>query len=84
MPRLIRGMVISGIKKGVKEGVRDHFVPILQGEAALKNLVGYKEPDDAYLVVLNPAGQIVRQVHGAYGEAEYRLFREELRMLLNR
>ena len=84
VPRLIRGMVISGIKKGVKENVRDHFVPILQGEADLKKLVGYKEPDDAYLVILDRSGQIIRQVHGAYSEAEYKQVEDAVQSLLNR
>ncbi len=65
VPRFIRGMVISGIRKGVPENQRDHFVPILQGEADLKKLVSYREPDDAYLIILDRAGNIVQQVHGA-------------------
>lgn len=84
VPRLIRGMVISGIKKGVKENLRDHFVPVLQGEAELKKLVGYKEPDDAYLVIVDRSGQIVRQMHGAYSEARYKQVEEEVQRLLNR
>ena len=65
VPRLIRGMVISGIKKGVPENKRDHFVPILQGEAELKNFVHYNEPDDAYLVVLSRAGKTLALNHGS-------------------
>lgn len=83
VPRFIRGMVISGMKKGVKVDRRDHFVPILQREAALKKLVGYKEPDDAYLVILNPAGQIVRQLHGAFSDSAYDGLRGELQTMLN-
>jgi hypothetical protein len=41
VPRLFRSMVISGIKKGVPENKRDHFVPVVQGEADLKKLVAY-------------------------------------------
>ena len=65
VPRLIRGMVISGIRKGVPENERDHFVIVLQGEDDLKTLVGYKEEDDAYLVILDRSGNIARQRHGA-------------------
>jgi hypothetical protein len=71
VPRLVRGMVISGMRKGVPENNRDHFVPILQGEVALKRLVGYKEPDDAYLVILGRASNIVQQMHGAPNDANY-------------
>ena len=83
VPRLIRGMVISGMKKGVKENVRDHFVPIVQGEAGLKKLVGYKEPDDAYLVILDRSGQIVGQMHGAYSETEFARLEDQLHKLLS-
>jgi hypothetical protein len=71
VPRFIRGMVISGMKKGIKENMRDHFVPILQGESELKKLVSYKEPDDAYLVVLDPSGKVGQQIHGPFSDAAY-------------
>ena len=82
VPRLFRGMVISGIKKGIPERLRDHFVPILQGESELKKLVGYKEPDDAYLVILDPSGQIARQMHGSFSAAAFAQLREDLHKLL--
>ncbi len=83
VPRLIRGMVISGIKKGVPENLRDHFVPIVSGEAELKKLVNYKEPDDAYLVMLDRSGQIVQQQHSSSPDAAYAPVRDEILSLLN-
>lgn len=71
VPRLVRRMVISGIKKGVPESQRDHFVPILQGEAELKKLVHYNETDDAYLVVLGRDGKILDLSHGVPNDANY-------------
>jgi hypothetical protein len=63
-PRMIRGMITSGMKKGVPEGERANFVPVMHNEAEQKTLLVYKEPDDAYLVVLDRAGEIVFQAHG--------------------
>jgi len=83
VPRLFRGMVISGIRKGIPENKRDHFVPILQGEAELKKLVGYKEPDDAYLVILDRAGNIVQQVHGSPNDSNYAQVRSAIESPLN-
>ena len=83
VPHFIRGMVISGIQKGVKENLRDHFVPIVHGESELKKLVGYKEADDAYLVILNPAGQIAQQLHGPYTDTAYHQLRNQLETLLH-
>ncbi len=82
VPRLFRGLVISGIRKGVPEEVRDHFVPILNGEAGLKKLVSYKAPDDPYLVVLNREGKIVAQMHGFLTDAAYAQLKTPLESLL--
>ena len=83
VPRLFRGMVISGIRKGVAQNLRDHFVPVLQGEARLKNLVSYKEPDDAYVVMLDRYGRIVEQLHSSSPDARYSQLETEIRSLLN-
>lgn len=83
VPRFVRGMVISGIKKGVREDQRDHFVPIVHGEADLKKLVGYKEPDDAYLVLLDPAGQIAGQMHGPFSDSAYEQLRKQIKAQLH-
>jgi hypothetical protein len=82
VPRLVRGMVISSMRKGVPEKARDHFVPILSGEAELKKLVSYKESDDAYLVVLDRTGTIVQQTHGQLSAASYSPLRGEVDSLL--
>jgi hypothetical protein len=83
VPRIIRGMVISGMKKGVPATMRDHFVPILEDEAELKRLVRYKEPDDAYLVLLGRSGEIVEQRHDSFSDTGYRQFEVEIVALLN-
>ena len=83
VPRLIRGMVISGIRKGVPENLREHFVPIVAGEAQLKKLVNYKEPDDAYLIVLDRSGQIVHQQHSSEPDSAYGEVQSEIQYLLS-
>lgn len=83
VPRLFRSMVISGINKGVAENKRDHFVPILQGEAELKKLVRYKEPDDAYLIILGRDGNIVQQLHGVPNDANFSQVKSVIYSLLN-
>lgn len=82
VPRLIRGMVIGSMRKGVAESERDHFIPILEGEADLKKLVGYREADDAYLVVLDRTGKIAKQMHGTMTDASYSELRREIAGLL--
>jgi hypothetical protein len=81
-PRFIRGMIVSSMRKEVPENARDHFVPLVQGERELKTFVHYKEPDDAYLVVLDRSGKVIKQAHGPLNEATYAQIREEIEMLL--
>ena len=83
VPRIIRGVAISGMKKGVPATLRDHFVPILEDESELKRLVSYKEPDDAYLVLLDRSGQIVAQRHGSFSATGYRQLQSEIVALVN-
>ncbi len=83
VPRLFRGMVISGIRKGVPENMRDHFVPILDGEAELKKAVDYREADDAYLMLVDRNSTVVRQVHGLLTDDAYSSLETEIRRLLN-
>ena len=80
-PRLIRGMITSGMKKGVPEKERANFIPVMHDEAELKKLVGYKEPDDAYLVVLDRNGQVAFQTHGATPDANYAALQSKLESL---
>ena len=82
VPRLIRGMVISGIKKGVPEDERRHFVIVIQSEAELKKFVGYKEPDDAYLVLLDRKGNVIKQLHGQPALDSYERLKQALASLL--
>jgi len=82
VPRLLRGMVISGIKKGVPENQRDHFVPVLQGEKELKRAVDYTLPDAAYLVIFDRGGKEVAQLHGSPDDANYSQMRRQLESLL--
>jgi hypothetical protein len=82
VPGVIRGMVISNIKKGVPEDRRGYFVPALRGESDLKKLVNYKEPDDAYLILLDRAGRIAYQMHGPLSEPGYSEVRQHIAALL--
>jgi len=71
------------MRKSVPATRRDRFVPMLEDEAELKRLVRYKEPDDAYLVLLDRSGQIVAQRPGSFSATGYRQFEREILALLN-
>ena len=81
-PRLVRGMITSGMKKGVPDSQRATFIPVVHDEAALKALVGYKAEDDAYIVVLDRGGKVVYQTHAATVDPGYAELRAKLAGLL--
>ena len=81
-PRLLRGMITSGMKKGVPEAEHANFVPIMHNEAGLKKLVSYQEPDDAYLIVLDRTGKIAYQTQGGPDASGYAELRKKLQDLL--
>lgn len=81
-PRILHGMIVSGMKKGVAENLRPNFIPVMHNEAELKKLVGYKEADDAYVVVLDRSGAVAFQTHGATPDANYAQLHTRVESLL--
>src|SRR6516165_7534672 len=82
VPKMFRGMVISGIKKGVPESQRANFVPVLHNEDELKKLVGFSAEDDAYIVVLDRSGKIVYQTHATSVDPGYAELKAKLQPLV--
>ncbi len=81
-PRMIRGMIVSGIKKGVPESQRANFLIVVHQEDELQKLVRYQEADDAYIVVLDRNGKVAYQIHGGSVDPAYAEFREKVQELL--
>ena len=82
VPKVIRGMVIAGIKKGVPESERANFVPVLHNEDDLKKLVGFKGEDDAYIVVLDRSANVSCQTHGSSVDPGYAELKVKVQALL--
>ncbi len=68
VPRLVRGMAVGGIKGGVPQNQRDHFLLVFHGEKELKAAAGFEKPDDAYIVLLDRDGAINWSFHGPFSE----------------
>jgi ATP synthase subunit 10 len=77
-PKFIHGMIISGMKKGTPDSELPYLVPVVHQEAELKKLVDFKEPDDAYIVVLDRTSKIVYQAHGDPDASGYADLRAQL------
>ena len=65
VPRLFRGMVISGIRKGVPASQHDRFLVLTERQDEWKKLAQFSEPDAAYVLLIDRAGKIVWITHRA-------------------
>lgn len=68
-PRLVRGTVMRGMKKGIPEDQRDHFIVIDHNGRDLKQAAGFDRPDDAYVLLLDKNGAIHWRFRGAVTDA---------------
>jgi hypothetical protein len=63
-PRIVRGMILHAMKKGVPSAEFGEFLVIYQNEKELKQSVGFEARDDAYVIVLDPTGAVRYKLHG--------------------
>jgi hypothetical protein len=81
VPRFIRGMVTSGIRRETPPGEQDHFVTLFNGEADLKRFVSYSAPDEAFLLLLDTKREIRWRGHGLFREQDYAGLQEATKQL---
>jgi len=68
-PRLVRGMITHAMKGSTPAARQDHFLVVVKGEPELKKAAGFSESDDAYVLLLDGAGEIRWRTHGAVNDA---------------
>ena len=71
-PGLIRGMIKSGMKKGVPPAEQDTFVVLTQDEKAWRDSFGVSDDQVPYVMAVDSAGKVVWRGHGG-AEQEPRL-----------
>lgn len=70
-PRLVRGMAVHSMKSGVPAQKRDHFVVVYHGENELKRITGFQRPEEAYILLLDPRGEIQWVRHGSVSDGAF-------------
>ena len=70
-PRLIRGMILGGMRHGTPAAEQDHFLTLFQGDAELKKFADFSGADDPYLFLLDATGAIQWRGHPLLREEEY-------------
>jgi len=83
-PRFIRGMIVSGMKKGVPAPKQASFVVVVSDEDQWKRICGFQKGDDAYVVIVDRTGE-VRQ-HSAIDAklSSYSSVQEQIEKLIAR
>ena len=71
VPGLVKPMILHGMRHQIPPAEQSHFVPIYQHEEELKNIVGFTDEQDAYLIVAAPDGRVVWHDKGTITEAKY-------------
>jgi hypothetical protein len=81
VPRMFRGLAMSGVNKSAGPDDRDTVVPVFESEAAFKRLVKYSKPNDAYILLVDRTGQI-RLLSSGDLQTEYAGVRDRIHQLL--
>jgi hypothetical protein len=81
VPGLIRGLVISGIRKGVPKEQQDNFMILTHDAKPWRDLAGITNADDAYVILFDNTAHVVAQTQGTVEKA-YAPLQEEIRNLL--
>ncbi|HXR32563.1 MAG TPA: hypothetical protein VN830_02555 [Verrucomicrobiae bacterium] len=82
-PGFVRSMILHGMRKDVPAAEQFHFVPIYDNESAWKKLVNFSAPDDAYIILADPQGNVVWQVHGKFTDDLYAALKQAAAKLLD-
>jgi len=80
-PRLVRGMIKGGMRRGTPPDEQDHFVLLFQGEADWKKFLSFATADEAYLLLLDLNGDVKWRGHGVFSEEGYAPLREAAKQL---
>ena len=71
VPSLVLRMVLHGMKKDIPANQHSRFLILQSNDAEWKNAVKFSAPNDAYILLTNPAGHIVWQTHGAVTDEQF-------------
>jgi hypothetical protein len=62
-PRLLRGMIVSGMRKGVPPEQEERFLVVTEKEDEWKRWANFREPDNAYVLILNKSAEATWRTH---------------------
>jgi hypothetical protein len=84
VPKLFRGMALSGIKGSMPSSIQDRTIVLYRDETLWKQRLAFSGDNRAYVVLLTPDGRIAWRSEGAFTEDAYAQLKDRLaRMLLS-
>jgi hypothetical protein len=78
VPGFLRGILLRSIKSSAPERAHKRIVPITTDEAGWRAVVHYSEPDDPYVLVVDPHGDVVWQTQGQPTDAAYGALKQQV------
>jgi ATP10 protein len=72
-PSLIRGMIKSGMKKGVPAAEQDNFVVLTEDAKPWRSYFEVGDDQVPYVMLLDPSGKIIWHGHGSASDLEPQL-----------
>ncbi len=72
-PRFVRGMIRSGIKRGVPAADQDHFVVLTKDEQLWRSYFAVSNESDPYVELIDEQGQVLWRGHGSASVLEPQL-----------
>ena len=72
MAKMGKWFIDSGMRKGTPKSDHEHVITVYNGSSEWKERLGYQAPDAAYLILLDPAGNVLWRYTGGFDEEAYR------------
>ena len=71
LARMARPFIDGGMRRGTPKALHENVVTVYGGEGEWKLRLGFREPDDAYLLLLDRAGRVAWRHAGPFREEDY-------------
>lgn len=72
-PSFVRGMIKSGMRKGMSPEQQDDFVVLTQDEKAWETCFGVGDDKEPYVMLIDAGGKVIWRGHGAASDLEPQL-----------
>jgi hypothetical protein len=82
VPKLFRGMALSGIKSSMPSSMQDRTIVLYRDETLWKQRLAFSQDNHAYVLLLSSDGRIQWKSEGAFKEDAYVQLKDQLARML--